>query len=324
MSPPSELSRREFLTRTGKVAGLSLLAGSGVLLHTKERHPFEEDRTGPVVRDLRIQGIARKAIAVRGEDPGEMARVALAEFGGMGTFVAKGDVVIVKPNIGWDRLPEQAANTNPELVAALVRACIAAGAAKVLVTDISCNAPERCFQRSGIALAAREAGAEVEYPSASRYVDVEMGGTVLGRQKVYRPFMEATKLINVPIAKHHGLCGTTLAMKNLYGILGGNRSRLHQDIHESLADLGNFLRPTLTILDAFRVLERNGPQGGNLSDVRMEKTLVASTDPVALDAYAAETWFGLTPDKLPYLALSEAYGLGTPAHRNIPFKHITL
>jgi uncharacterized protein (DUF362 family) len=128
---------------------------------------------------------------------------------------------------------------------------------------------------------------------------------------VFQPFLEADKIINLPIAKHHSLTGTTLGMKNWYGILGGQRHRLHQQIHESLVDLADFVRPTLTMIDSYRVLVRNGPTGGNLEDVLLKKTLVAGTDPVALDAYVAKAYWNLDPPALPYLKMAADRGLGT-------------
>jgi len=229
----------------------------------------------------------------------------------MGRFVSRGDVVLVKPNIGWDRTPEQAANTNPDVVAEIVRQCLQSGAKRVIVTDVSCNEARRCFQRSGIADAARRAGAEVILPEPSRFKEVDLQGEVLGRWQVFDAFLNVDKIINVPIAKHHALTGTTLGMKNWYGILGGSRNQLHQKIHESLVDLADFIRPTLTVVDCYRILLRNGPTGGNLEDVLLKKTLVASTDPVAIDAYVAKAFWNLDADALPYLGMAAKRGLGT-------------
>ena len=127
------------------------------------------------------------------------------------------------------------------------------------------------------------AGAEFVYPEEGLFREVDLGGDVLNAWPVLRPFLEADKVINVPIAKHHSLTGASLGIKNWYGILGGPRQRLHQRIHESLTDLAAFMRPTLTLIDAFRVLIRNGPNGGNPADVVLKKTVIAGTDPVALD-----------------------------------------
>lgn len=318
-------SRREFLLRTGRVAGLAVVtAGAGFSLHEKQRFPFAETEEAPLVRDLRIKGMAPKLAIVHGGDPAAMTLAALRSIGGMGAFVNKGDTVIVKPNVGWDRIPEQAANTNPEVIRTIVRECLAAGAASVLMTDISCNDPSRCFARSGIALAAGEAGAKVEKPQEARFRKVRMGGSILGKRPVYDAYLTCDKVINVPIAKHHSLSGATLAFKNLMGILGGNRGQLHQDIHTSVADLGNFLRPTLTVMDAFRILRRNGPSGGNLADVEEKRTIIASIDPVAVDAWTGETIFGLTGERLRYLELAEKYGLGTARYADLPREEITL
>jgi len=218
---------------------------------------------------------------------------------------------LLKPNIGWDRTPEQAANTNPQVVAEVVRQCWNAGARKVIVTDVSCNDPRRCFQRSGIAEAARKEGADVILPDPARYKNVNLQGEVLHDWPVFDAFLEADKVINIPIAKHHSLTGTTLGMKNWYGILGGERRQLHQKIHESLVDLADFMRPTLSIIDCYRILIRNGPVGGNLQDVLLKKTVVAGTDPVALDAYVAKAYWNLGVSELPYLRLANRRGLGS-------------
>ena len=229
----------------------------------------------------------------------------------MRRFVSRNDVVVIKPNIAWDRTPEQAANTNPDFVAEVARQCWQAGAKRVIVTDCSCNEVRRCFHRSGIQAAALAAGAEVILPDPDGYREVDLGGVVLKQWPVFRPFLEADKILNLPIAKHHSLVGATLGMKNWYGILGGERNRLHQQIHQSLVDLASFMLPTLTLLDGYRILLRNGPTGGSLEDVALKQTVIASTDPVALDAWAAKAWWNLEPQQLPYLGMAAARGLGT-------------
>jgi uncharacterized protein (DUF362 family) len=319
------LSRREFLERSGKAAGLAAFASAGAfLLHEPSRSPFAETKTEEIRRDLAIRDIDPHLAIVRGTDPAAITAAALTAMGGIATFISNGDMVVVKPNVGWDRRPEQAANTHPAVVAEVVRQCRQAGASRVLVTDVTCNDARRCFQRSGIAAAAEEAGAEVQIAQEARFVEVDMGGSMLGKQMVYDAYLSADKFINIPIAKHHSLTQATLGMKNLYGILGGNRSRLHQEIHQSITDLANFLRPTLVILDATRVLLRNGPQGGSLADVEERNTVVISNDQVALDACGGELFFDLLPEDMPWLALAQTAGLGTPLWRDLPHDEITI
>jgi uncharacterized protein (DUF362 family) len=257
---------------------------------------------------------------VQGGEPRALVQKALEDLGGIRRFVSRQDVVVLKPNIAWDRTPEQAANTNPEVVAEVVRQCWQAGAKRVIVTDVSCNEPRRCFQRSGIQAAARAEGAEVILPDPELYREVDLGGVVLKSWPVFTPFLDADKIINLPIAKHHGLVGVTLGMKNWYGILGGERNRLHQQIHQSLADLANFMLPTVTLMDCYRILLRNGPTGGNLEDVAIKKTMVAGTDPVALDAYVAKAYWDLDAAHLPYLQLAANKGLGTVDFDKLPVK----
>jgi uncharacterized protein (DUF362 family) len=257
---------------------------------------------------------------IQNGEPAKLVRRAVEELGGIRRFVSRGDVVVVKPNVAWDRTPEQSANTNPEAVAEMVRMCAEAGAKKVIVTDVTINQAVRTFQRSGIGAAARAAGAEVLLPDPSLYKNVDLKGEVLRSWQVFEPFLNADKMINMPVAKHHSLCYVTLGMKNWYGILGGPRHQLHQRIHESLADLANFMRPTLTVLDAYRVLLRNGPGGGALADVALKKTVIAGTDPVAIDAYAAKGFWNLGPDQLPYLKMAAARRLGSLAFEKVRTK----
>jgi uncharacterized protein (DUF362 family) len=276
----------------------SALPGSTVAANARRDHTVEANSALP------------EMVVVQGDDPRALVRRAFDDLGGVGRFIAHGDLVVLKPNIAWDRTPEQAATTNPDLVAEVVKQCMQAGAKRVIVTDISCNEAERCFRRSGIAAAARAEGADVILPDPARFREVDLGGEVLQNWQVFEPFLLADKVINLPIAKHHALTGATLGFKNWYGILGGERNRLHQQIHQSLVDLAAFMLPTLTLLDCYRVLLRNGPTGGNLEDVALHKTLVAGTDPVALDAYAAKAYWNLDADAMPYLKLAEKRGLG--------------
>jgi uncharacterized protein (DUF362 family) len=309
---PENYRRRDALLRLAGLAGLSTTAaGLGLWLRDHSRRPEEPPAVGRQ-RDFTVPADPRlpEMTIVRGDDPRTLVRGAMRQLGGVERFIARGDVVVIKPNMSWDRTPEQAANTNPEVVAEVVRMCREAGAGDVIVTDVSINEPRRCFERSGIAAAARAAGAHVILPEERRFREVDLRGAVLGSWPVLEPFLEADKVINIPIAKHHSLTGATLGMKNWYGILGGPRHRLHQRIHESLVDLAEFMRPTLTIVDACRVLFRNGPGGGNLADVLAAKTLIAGTDPVAVDAYAAKTWWDLDAGSLRYLQIAAARGLG--------------
>jgi len=320
------IHRREALIQLLRLAGAgAAITGVGFWLARRSSRP-EKSLAAIINRSFTIPENPKlpEMVVAQGDDPRVMVRRALEELGGVRRFIARGDLVVVKPNIGWDRTPQQAANTNPDLVGEVVRLCRDAGAAKVIVTDVSCNDPRRCFPRSGIAEAARAAGAEVVLPDESRFREVDLRGDVLKSWPVFEPFLAADKMINIPIAKHHGLTGATLGMKNWYGILGGQRNRLHQRIHESLVDLAVFMRPTLTIIDAYRILLRNGPTGGNLEDVVLKKTLLAGTDPVALDAYAAKAYWDLDYSRLPYLKLAADRGLGTYDFEKVRTRAITL
>lgn len=319
------INRRDFLKRSSQVGvGVAAACGLGFWLRSRSRHPGEE-LSSSLVRNYRVDigNDLPKMAVVSGGTPAGLAAAALAALGGMQKFISRGDVVVLKPNIGWDRVPQQAANTNPELVKAVAQLCFEAGAKKVVVTDVSCNDARRCFMRSGIAGAADSVGATVLLPEERKFRDYRINGELLSVWPIFTPIIEADKIINMPIVKHHNLSRVTMGMKNWYGILGGRRNQLHQNINVGIADLATFVRPTLTILDAYRVLMANGPQGGNLNDVRLLKTVVAGVDPVAIDAYGA-TFLDLKPEQIPYIMIGHERGLGNKNYSELQVKYVNL
>ena len=244
-----------------------------------------------------------------GVSPSKITRAAIDAMGGMKKFVSKGDIVVVKPNIAWDRTPEQAGNTNPEVVGVVVQMCYEAGAKKVKVFDRPVNDPRRCYVQSGIADAAKAAGADVSYIDERKFKEMDIKGEALKSWPLYTEVFEADKVINIPIAKHHGLAKLTMSMKNWMGVMGGSRRTIHQRLDESLVDLSMAIKPTLTILDAVRILTANGPQGGNLDDVKKMDTVIVGVDQVAVDSFGA-TLFGMKGSDLEYVKIADKMGLG--------------
>lgn len=317
----SDVSRREALKRVGGAAlVLGASAAIGRVVWDRGGLDVYESAERPQQRDFRPRdrsGLrADLAVAKQGGDAAVLTRAAVDALGGMARFIERGDRVAIKPNIGWDRQPIHAANTNPIVVAELVKMAYDAGASLVTVTDASCNEPNRCFQRSGIWKAAYDVGADVVLPAEHKFRSLRMGGNVLDEWPIFRPVVDAEKVINVPVAKHHNLAKFTAAMKNWYGLLGGRRNRLHQNIDVSIADLATFMQPTLTVIDATRVLMRNGPQGGNIADAKDMNTVIASIDQVAADAYACSL-IGVDRADLPYLKMGHERGLGTMHWENL-------
>jgi uncharacterized protein (DUF362 family) len=305
------VSRRDFLIQGGALFGLAAgFTALGLISHSDEA-VRKREQVIKLLKDFRVEAapVRPQLAVVHGLDAETMVREALTQLGGIEHFISKGDRVLIKPNVGWDRQPEQAANTNPEVVAAVVKLCREAGAGEIRVTDVSLNDPQRCFSRSGIQDAAQNAGGTVVLPGSNDFILTDMGGDLLKVWPVARFFHEADKLINIPVVKHHSLCGCTLAMKNWYGVLGGRRNQLHQDIHTSIADLAAAVRPTFTVMDATRVLKRNGPTGGSLADVAIENTIIVGTDEVAIDSYSL-AFLNLDPADLPFFAQAQSRGLG--------------
>lgn len=235
---------------------------------------------------------------------------AVNALGGMKRFVKPGDVVVVKPNIGWDRRPEQAATTHPQVVRTVAAEALRAGARKVKVFDRTCNDPRRCYASSGIEAALKGMkGVDVKHMEDERFRKVTLNGRTLREWELYDEALSADVFINVPIAKHHGLTGLTLGLKNIMGVMGGNRGFIHRSIDAALADINAVLKSRLTIIDATRILTANGPQGGNPRDVKVLNKVIASSDIVAADAYAT-TLFGLKPEDISTTVAAYRRGLG--------------
>jgi len=273
----------------------------------------------------RQSGLASESPAnvtiVKNGSPQQMASKVFEILGGVSTFIEKGDYVMIKPNMSWDRRPEYAATTNPELVAAVVTICLKAGAKKVLIVDHTCNDARRSYKNSGIQDMTGDAGAEVRFVRDSHYVDAEIPkGTSINRWPIHKEVFRVDKLINMPILKHHSLSGLTIGFKNMMGLIGGNRGRIHRPFSERIVDINRAIIPDLTIVDAIRVLRRNGPSGGSLQDVDELNTLIAGTDRVLVDAWSARI-FGTDPNTLEYLTLAHAAGMGNIDTNKFPAKH---
>ena len=290
------MNRREFIR--------DVLLWSAGLTVAVPRLTLADALTGPPLSPLVVVGT--------GTDYPQLVARVLEAAGGMGSFVRPGARVVVKPNIGWDRSPEQGANTHPAVVRAIVEQVLTAGAAQVQVFDRTCNEQRRCYKNSGIedALATLGSKVRVEHIDERKFVLVEIArGKALTRLEIYRDALEADCYLNVPVAKHHGLSRLTLSLKNSMGVLGGNRGQMNHGLGQKLADLATVLRPTLNIIDVTRMLMDNGPQGGRLEDVKAGNTIIASVDPVAADAYAT-TLFGLKPGDIESTVAAHAMGLG--------------
>jgi uncharacterized protein (DUF362 family) len=250
---------------------------------------------------------------VTGKNYHELVARVLEPLGGIGKFVKTGDNVVIKPNMAWDRSPDQAANTHPLVVKALVEQSLDAGAKKIMVFDRTCNEERRCYVNSGIQEAlktVRDNRLKFYHPDSRKFVPVNIErGKAVRKLEIYKDALEADTYINVPVAKHHSLSRLTLGLKNSMGVLGGNRGQMHHDLGQKLADLATVVRPKLTVIDATRILLRNGPQGGNIDDVKILDTIIASADPVACDAYAT-TLFDMQPEDINSTVAAYKLGLG--------------
>jgi len=295
------ISRRDSLKKIGQLTGGIIAAG-----------------TLPVSIVSKIVSAAQTPekwiIEGHGKTPGyavkELTRKVFEKAGGIGQFISKGDVVVIKPNISWAREPALAATTNPEVLEAVIELCQEAGASKVRIADNTIHDAQRCFSITGAGQVAQKTGADLIYPRSSMMKKMNLHGNRIDVWPVFTPLVEADKVINLPVAKVHGLSGLTLGMKNWIGGVGGRRSALHQDIHQTIVDLAQYFKPHITLIDATRIMISNGPSGGSPSDVRVADRLILCKDPVAADARGA-LLFSKKPEDIGFIRLADKWGLGT-------------
>ena len=323
MSEQDHFNRREFL-KTISLTGAGLyLAGCTQKPKKVLPTPFSEVATpiADVENQDAVEGTSSEAqkpvygdvylSAVRGENPTEMTRRAVAAVGGIERYISNGMDVIIKPNICTDYYSfEYGATTNPEVIAALISLSLGAGAKRVRVMDNPFGGTaQSAYRKSGIEEAVLQAGGEMEVMNSNKFRPNEIpDGVDLKEWNFYQDILDADVVINVPIAKHHGTTGLTLGCKNLMGAII-NRGQIHANIDQRIADLTSRIRPALTVIDGIRTLMRNGPTGGNLNDVNMSNTVIASADIVAADSYAA-TLFDKTGADIGYIKSAANMGLG--------------
>ena len=296
----TELNRREFLTAIAGLGATLFVGGCG------SKGESVAKSIGSRTPKFKIDDIA----VASGKDPAKITRAAVDALGGMKKLVQKGDFVVVKPNIAWNRPPEAAATTNPQVVAEIVKLCMECGASKVLVIDHIIDRPaEAVLEFTGIRPAALKAGATVsaaQNESDYRSVSIPKGKAITSDTCI-KDILKADVFINVPIAKSHSATKLTLGMKNLMGC-NWDRQAWHQNtLDQCIADYITAVRPDLTILDANRILLTNGPKGpGETKDINK---VIASADPVAVDSYGASL-FNIKPEEIEYIKLAYELGVG--------------
>lgn len=269
-------------------------------------------------------------VAILGGEPAAMLNRMIAEFGGISKFVKKGQKVVIKPNIGWDKTPQMAANTNPLLVGALVKQCVKGGASEVLVFDHTCNNWQNCYKNSGIkAEVERNGGKMIPGNDESSYVDVTLPKAKrLKNAKIHKALIDCDVWFNVPVLKSHGGAKMTIALKNYMGIVW-DRPIFHDvDLQQCIADIATWhKKPALNIVDAYRVMLTGGPQGRNEDDVKLMKGLFASADPVAVDAACVKFFAqakGMTINDASHILQAERLNVGTTNVDQLNIKRIKL
>ena len=309
------VTRRESIKKLLRVSGCLTFSGTAAFASNSA----ESGRPATANNGFMVEGVGETS----DYDVKELTRKTFEAAGGISKFISKGDVVVVKPNISWARRPEMAASTNPTVMEAVIELCQEAGARKVRIADNTIHDVRRCFALTGAGMVAKNTGADLIYPRSSLMRRMKLQGNRLDIWPVFVPLVEADKVINLPVAKHHSLSVLTLGMKNWIGAVGGRRNKLHQDIHMTIVDLAQFFNPTVTLIDGIRIMTRNGPSGGSTSDVVQKNTLILSNDPVAADARAARL-FDRKPEQIGFIKLGQKWGLGTYDFQKLVRKKVTL
>ena len=309
------ITRRTALKRLLRVSGtVAVSAFNGWPFNSLNSVWAKSEKRGFIV-----EGLGQK----EGYSVKELTRKVFEAAGGITRFISRGDVVAIKPNISFPSRPEFAATTNPEVLEAVIELCYEAGAKKVRIADNTINDPTQCFAFTGAGMVAKKTNADLVYPRSSLMKRMKINGHRLDVWPVFIPFVEADKVINLPVSKMHSVSCLTLGMKNWMGAIDGNRWSLHQDINQSIVDLAQFFKPTLTLIDAIRIMITNGPSGGSLSDLAIKNTLILSNDQVAADAKAS-ILFNWDPECLWFIHLGQKWGLGTYDFKKLDQKKVIL
>ena len=326
-TPEGSVSRREFLLRLG-VTG-ALIAGSGLaarrLWQPQHFVPGFEREKGLQLRSYapEVSKVLPSLAIAHGTEHEKTIRAAMAALGGMGRFIQNGDVVMIKPNVAFDRPPALAATTHPDALRAVAKLCFEAGARKVVIADNPINSPTGCFLKSGLTAVASEMNLDLLYPETNSFAPLSLSGEILKEWTFFNtPFKHATKVIGLAPCKDHNLCHASMTTKNWYGLLGGRRNQFHQHIHSIVSDFALMMKPTLVILDGMNVLMSNGPTGGRLSDVKPMNTIVAGTDMIAVDAYGYSHLLERDIAELTYLHKANERGLGNINWKDTLYKEV--
>ena len=324
MTEPT-INRREFIGRCTR-AGLSVAAAGALgigFYDGKAPEMITGDRASVEIPDFSIAERKGRICIARGMNRAAAVEQAFAALGGMQAFVKPGERVLLKVNAAFASPPSLGATSHPDLVAALVRLCLDAGASMVTVTDNPINDPASCFALTGIDAAARLAGAEVVLPRESlfRRFSLEGGRLIRDWPVLHAPLARVDRIIGVAPVKDHHRSGASMTLKNWYGLLGGRRNIFHQDVHTVIQELAMMITPTVVVLDGIQSMATNGPTGGSLSDLKPTGTLIVSTNPVAADAVGAGL-LGRKVADLPFIAKAESVGAGTADYRSLNLKEI--
>lgn len=311
------MKRRDFL-KNSAIAGAALSLNFEGLQAALMSNTIQVEKTPDIV-------------AVMGGEPEVMLDKALEALGGISNFVKKGQKVVIKPNVGWDRSPELGGNTNPKLISALIKKCLSAGAQKVTVFDHTCDNWQKCYTSSGIEAAVKAAGGVMVPGNDERYYKKEVSlplGVTLKKANIHEVLDEADIWFNVPILKNHGGAKLSCAMKNYMGIVWDRRFFHQNDLQQCIADICTWnKKPVLNIVDAYRIMHQNGPQGKSAADVATVKSLIASKDIVAVDA-AALSLFNqvkkLDMEAVGHIGKGQSLKLGTTNLDKLEIKRIKL
>lgn len=294
------MKRREFLKK-GVQTGL--LAGSALTIPGfYGKYVVRRSETPIQTYDM---------AAIKGGEPDKMFDEAIKSFGGMKAFVKKNQKVVLKPNASWDVPPERGANTHPKLVARVVEHCLNAGAKEVYVFDNTCDDWRRSYANSGIEKAVKDAGGKMVPGNSESYYQTKeiKGGKKLKEAKFHELILDSDVFINMPVLKNHASTGISIALKNLMGIVWDRRFWHRVDLHQCIADCATLIKPHLNIIDGYYVMKKNGPRGVSVSDVVTMKSQIIATDMVAADTSGARL-YGTDPDKVAYIKIADAMGVG--------------
>ncbi len=203
-------------------------------------------------------------------------------IGGFGKAIAKGDVVLLKPN--YNSADPPPASSAPDFLRAVVDLLFEHGAGKVIVGESSMQtlSTRKAMEKAGALEKLKDSDAELVFFDDGQWIEVDVGGKYLKHVNLPESALQVDKVVYSCCMKTHFRADFSLSLKLAFGFAkGSERLAFHmRHLREKLVDLNLVVHPNLIIMDGRKCFITGGPFKG---EVREPNLVLASGDRIAID-----------------------------------------